>query len=554
MAAMTIESATKADSPLGLARSTWEFITVAIATVVGFAIRLYHLAAAPLSLQEIYTWDFSHQTLPFIVNRLSHIETNPPVYYLLIKAVMKFGETEFLLRFPSVIAGTLAIPLVYVLGRVGGASTSGVVGAALTALSAIAITYSRQARSYALAQDACLLAAIGVVVVIGAYTPSGKAKPSPRRGKLVGWALFTFSSIMGFYLHYTFLVEILILEGAIILAWLGPNASRRLFLLNWLGSSLLLALGMSWGLVLALSQTGSDDIAWMPVPSLGEAARLLLHVDGYTGLFRLQPGPSLLLVAIAALGVVIGWRRSAAVRVCGLFFGLFPLVLFFISQFRPMFIDRILAPSGFAVCLLAGYGMLFLAQAASRFTDLAIRRGASGFSKLPLLRASLPAAAIVVLLLPAVISAANSVRRVEPWQPYNKVASYLASTVMPGDVAAGPDGVIYYCRRIKASFPYFKLVEGNSSEAQVTYGSPTTHSDELARLASTGHWVFFVLPRTIKLVLAGKVYPSYSDYVLDKLGYRTAAVASFGELSIYRLAGACPTVSPCRQGADIGPR
>src|SRR5215471_10059624 len=109
------------------AASTWEALTVAVATVAGLALRLYRLGAAPLSSQEVYTWDFSHQSVPFILARLPHMETNPPFYYLLMKGVTLLGDAEFLLRLPSVIGGSLAIPLVYLLGRVGGASAGGAV-------------------------------------------------------------------------------------------------------------------------------------------------------------------------------------------------------------------------------------------------------------------------------------------------------------------------------------------------------------------------------------------------------------------------------------------
>jgi hypothetical protein len=119
----------------------WEVAIVGVATLTGLVLRLYRLGAPPLSSQEIYTWDFAHQSVPFIVGRLSHIETNPPLYYLMMKLVMTIGETEFLLRLPSLIAGTLAIPLVYILGRLGGAPRSGVIGAGLVSLSAVAITW-----------------------------------------------------------------------------------------------------------------------------------------------------------------------------------------------------------------------------------------------------------------------------------------------------------------------------------------------------------------------------------------------------------------------------
>src|SRR5262249_54190994 len=139
----------------GFETPMWQIAAVGAATLVGLAIRLYDVAATPLSVQEVSTWDFAHHAIEFIVGPLSRIETNPPSYYLLIHLVMRIGDTEFILRLPSVVAGTLAIPLVYILGRLGGASRSGVIAAALLCLSGISISYSRDARAYALLQDLC---------------------------------------------------------------------------------------------------------------------------------------------------------------------------------------------------------------------------------------------------------------------------------------------------------------------------------------------------------------------------------------------------------------
>src|ERR1700742_3968314 len=117
-----------------VASRAWEVAIVGVVTLVGLVLRLYRLGAPPLSSQEIYTWDFAHQSVAFIVGRLAHIETNPPLYFLMMKLVMTIGETEFVLRLPSLIAGTVAIPLVYILGRLGGAARSGVIGAGLVSL------------------------------------------------------------------------------------------------------------------------------------------------------------------------------------------------------------------------------------------------------------------------------------------------------------------------------------------------------------------------------------------------------------------------------------
>jgi hypothetical protein len=147
--------------------------------------------------------------------------------------------------------------------------------------------------------------------------------------------------------------------------------------------------------------------------------------------------------------------------------------------------------------------------------------------------------------VPAMMSAVNSVRGGPVWEPYDRVSRYLASVVKPGDAAAGTDGIIYYRRRINAVFPYFKLVEGNSSEALVTYGSPTADSNNLTKLVRSDHSIYLVLRDSIGLVVDGRLHASYAGYVLDKLGHRRPPVASFGALSVYLLPGKCIESAPC---------
>ena len=342
---------------------------------------------------------------------------------------------------------------------------------------------------------------------------------------------------------------------AIATGWLaGAVHVDKALVAKWLASSFLIGIGIAWGLALARSQGHSDNIAWMQVPSLRDAVGLLIRVDGYGALSRFQPWPSLFLIGLACVGVLAGWRRSAAVLVCGMLFAMFPLILFIVSQSRPMFIERSLVGPSFAVCLLAGYGSLFLLRKlihyGSRFLE---RRRRFGYGDSSFLRAILSAAAIVVLFVPAMISAANSVRHGQVWEPYDKVTEYLASVVEPGDAAVGTDGIIYYHRRTNAGFPYFKLVEGNSSQAQVTYGSPTVDWDDVTNLAHTDHSVYLVLRESIMLVANGRVHPSYSAYVLDKLGHRRPPVVSFGSLGVYRLQGTCADSAPCLDTAQREP-
>jgi hypothetical protein len=231
-------------------------------------------------------------------------------------------------------------------------------------------------------------------------------------------------------------------------------------------------------------------------------------------------------------------------------FALFPLVLFVVSQSRPVFIERSLVAPSFAVCLLAGYGTLFLVRKLSELGNALFRRHAFGLGNAPFLSAIIASAAVVVLFGPSIISAANSARGGPVSEPYDKVTEYLASVMKPGDAAVGTDGVIYYRQQTKVDFPYFKLVEGHTAEDQVTYGSPTVHLEGVPKLAGVDHSVYLVLRESTGLVVSGQVYLSAAAYVLDKLGHRDPPVASFATLSVYWLPGKCTGVAPCLEAAQ----
>ena len=118
------------------------------------------------------------------------------------------------------------------------------------------------------------------------------------------------------------------------------------------------------------------------------------------------------------------------------------------------------------------------------------------------------------------------------------VAEYLAATVKRGDIAVGTDGVIYYRRRIHASFPYFKLVDSDSSESQITYGSPTVKTDDVRKLAHVDDAIYLVLREKLESSLE----------IRERLGHKDPPIASIGSLGIYRLSGACPGSAPCFPG------
>ncbi|MCP4643904.1 MAG: glycosyltransferase family 39 protein [bacterium] len=71
-----------------------------------------------------------------------------PIYYLLGRATTIVGDTEGLLRLPSVIAGVLAVPVLYSFGARVHSRTAGLLAALMLAVNPSHVLYSQEARYY----------------------------------------------------------------------------------------------------------------------------------------------------------------------------------------------------------------------------------------------------------------------------------------------------------------------------------------------------------------------------------------------------------------------
>src|SRR3989338_11677884 len=111
---------------VGMVKKVEWFLIIAI-FVLAFALRFYKLGQIPSSLD----WDevslaYNAQSLlqtgkdefgnSWPLSIQSFNDYKPPVYtYLLIPVLKVFGKTEFAIRFPSALAGTLTVLVTYFL-------------------------------------------------------------------------------------------------------------------------------------------------------------------------------------------------------------------------------------------------------------------------------------------------------------------------------------------------------------------------------------------------------------------------------------------------------
>ncbi|MDM8529445.1 glycosyltransferase family 39 protein, partial [Anaerolineales bacterium HSG24] len=284
-----------------------------IITLFGFGLRVLYLEQQSLWYDEGITWLMSQQESLASLIRWTAEDIQPPAYYLLIWLTSRlFGTAEYALRFPSVLFGTLTIPLIASLTRqiirpqklLG--STS-LLAALLCAISPILLYYSQEARMYSLLVfEACLSSYLLLRLLISSEKGldltgtsfvlenlsdmeaalrliSGKAERLDLTGLGVAYMLV---SLLALYTHY-FAVFLLIAQGFYVLMFvlmqIQRNSQEKRTLLEGLGDQkYLVHVGLAWlgivtlfapWLTVMLARLGDDPSYWTGALKLNEVVR-----------------------------------------------------------------------------------------------------------------------------------------------------------------------------------------------------------------------------------------------------------------------------------------
>jgi mannosyltransferase len=119
--------------------------------LISFALRVYRLDAQSLWGDE--GWAIYHADQSTVLGVLMdtyQAGNNPPLYYLALRSWMQAtGQSEFALRYLSLIFGVVTVPAVFVLGSRLVSTQVGLVGALLQAFSPFHVYYSQEVRMYA---------------------------------------------------------------------------------------------------------------------------------------------------------------------------------------------------------------------------------------------------------------------------------------------------------------------------------------------------------------------------------------------------------------------
>lgn len=193
-----------------------EALCLALLTVAGLGLRLIHLGRMELWVDEAATWWFAHQIWEGGVSLLRSPEPTPPIYYGLMALWMRLvGETDWLLRLPSALAGAATIPLLYDLARRLASRRVGWIAAILLCIHPLHIFYSREARVYA----PLLLLTVALFITLW----RALERQSWRAWALFGVVLFAICClhVSGFFLGVTVGLQILVVGKSWRQRWRG---------------------------------------------------------------------------------------------------------------------------------------------------------------------------------------------------------------------------------------------------------------------------------------------------------------------------------------------
>ncbi len=327
-------------------RLSRETVLVWVLVLAAWAWRLYGLDAQSLWRDETDSLRFATRPLAQALAMFTRPGENGPLFFLLLRPWLAVaGHSEFALRFPSALAGVLAVPLIYRWGRWLGTRRMGWVAALLLSFNPYHLWYSQEAKMYALVVTL-------ILAVLWAFVRA------MERGGWWRWGLWVALVSVCFYLH---VLAALVLPLQVVWFLLMPRWRRR-----WRSFAAALAvlilpylplIGWQWTLL-----TDPDFATGHPFVPLGRML-LVTWAAQLAGILVL-PGMWILAPAVFLLLAGAFWPsdRLRGVRLLLTWWFVPLLLLYVICLITPLFTDRYLIWTLPAQLLLMAWGVIKVAQ------------------------------------------------------------------------------------------------------------------------------------------------------------------------------------------------
>jgi 4-amino-4-deoxy-L-arabinose transferase-like glycosyltransferase len=166
------------------------FLALLAFCLIAFALRVFRLDLQSLWYDEAFSVYLAHFDLAAITARTA-ADIQPPLYYYLLHFwIARVGDSEFALRFLSLIFGVLTTPLMFVIAmRLFANPRAAIIAALLATIAPLYIWYSQEARMYTLITFLLLLSSYALLKEI-------------EGNKGNWWEIFVIANIAAIYTHY----------------------------------------------------------------------------------------------------------------------------------------------------------------------------------------------------------------------------------------------------------------------------------------------------------------------------------------------------------------
>ncbi|MET1411622.1 glycosyltransferase family 39 protein [Roseibium sp. HPY-6] len=334
-------------------------ILLTLVLLIAAVVRFYDLDRTSLWYDEAASWSQSNGTLTELLTLVAS-DNYPPLHNIVLwLTIPVIGDSETALRLPSAALGLIAVGLVYLVGKLLQGRETGLLAAALLAVSPLHIWYSTEARMYA------LLAACGLAFLLA--TLKVLQRPSRR------WFAALVFTGAGFLYSHIYALFGFASVGAVcgIVALVEVHKTRKPFTSNAFVASLAMGgsvvLFLPWlYLLFQRARSVADEGFWIAYPNLQFLETLVFSLSGSIVLFWLLAGLGLLGAALSFFKPISEQLNPAlnkqAVLVCFAYTLGPPLLAYLYSiLLQPILFDRYLIAAWPGLIVLAAMGATRLA-------------------------------------------------------------------------------------------------------------------------------------------------------------------------------------------------
>ncbi|MBI1881327.1 MAG: glycosyltransferase family 39 protein [Chloroflexi bacterium] len=514
-------------------------------TLLAFLLRAYRLEAQSYWIEEAWTLYFARLPLSELWRSLLTEEPKPPFYYFTTLYWIKLvGDSEYVLRFFSLVFGVLAVPLTYRLGKSLGDDRLGIITALLMTVAPYQIWHSQEARMYSIFTAASVMSMWGFVKVLPGL--SGFQIPDRSSRFWRWWLVYVIGTEWAILTHYHALVVIGSQGLFLLLTWRRHWRSY----LAWAGTLIVIFLLYTPWLLISSSLL-QRFLHWLTQPTLWET--YMRGAQAYT-VGEYMPSAEaiplvLVFVAVYVLGLMYATRRrwgnwhGLEMLAFLLAYTLAPnLTTWLYGQIRtPVYFERYLIPVQVGFLLAVAMGILAICDLRFAICDLRFAicdlRFTCHASRLTLhaSRFTKFAAAILLFLL-------TSINAYALWQHYfnpayakddwRAVIRTIENFSLPGDaiVLTGDGGEKLFDYYYRGKLPiYLDFLSPVPSEDQAR--------DLIANIAATHRRIWYTpygvdIDATLESWLAEQTYPAWHGW----LGRKRLALYDSSAASTDRLA------------------